>query len=151
MSKDNIYIKNRKARFEYNILDKYEAGIQLLGTEIKAIREGKASLGESYCYFNKGELYIRNMHIAEYSFGNINNHEPLRERKLLLHRKELSRLSSKLERGGNNSIIPLTLYINDKGFAKMEIALASGKKLYDKRNSIKDRDVKRDLDRGLKY
>lgn len=151
MSKDNIYIKNRKARFEYNILDKYEAGIQLLGTEIKAIREGKASLGESYCYFNKGELYIRNMHIAEYSFGNINNHEPLRERKLLLHRKELSRLSSKLERGGNNSIIPLSLYINDKGFAKMEIALASGKKLYDKRNTIKDRDVKRDLDRGLKY
>ena len=150
MSQNTINIKNRKARFEYHLLDTYEAGIMLLGTEIKSIREGKASLAESYCYFRGEELYIKNMHIAEYSHGNIQNHDPLRERKLLLHKRELQKLQQNLEKGGNNTIVPLRLFINDQGFAKMEIALATGKKLYDKRASIKDKDIKRDMDRNLK-
>ena len=150
MAKDFINIKNKKATFQYHVLDKYEAGIKLLGTEIKSIREGKASLVESYCYFNKEELFVKNMHIGEYSHGNINNHEPLRERKLLLHKRELSKLQDNLQKGGNNTIIPLRLYINDQGKAKMEIALATGKKLYDKRDSIKDRDMKREMDRRMK-
>lgn len=150
MFKDNINIKNKKARFQYEIHDKYTAGIQLLGTEIKSLRDGKASLVESYCYFNKEELYVRNMHIAEYSHGNINNHDPLRERKLLLHRKELDKLSSKVEKG-NNTIVPIRLFINESGFAKMEIALATGKKLYDKRDSLKEKDLKREMDRKAKY
>lgn len=143
-----INIKNRKAFFEYHILDRYEAGIKLLGTEIKAIREGKASLGEAYCYFNQGTLYLKNMNIAEYSMGNINNHEPLRERLLLLHKKELQKLFAEVQKG-NNTIIPLRLYINDRGLAKLEIALAQGKKLHDKRNSIKERDLDRDMKRHL--
>ncbi len=150
MSKANINIKNKKARFEYTILDVYEAGLKLVGTEIKSIREGKVSLVESYCYFRGDELYVKSMHIAEYAFGSYNNHDPLRERKLLLHKKELAKLQTNLQRGGNNTIIPLRLYINDKGIAKLEIALATGKKLYDKRNSIKDKDLKREHDRGLK-
>lgn len=150
MSKGNINIQNRKARFEYHILDKFEVGIKLLGTEIKSIREGKASLVESYCYFQGNELFIKNMHIAEYSHGNINNHEPLRERKLLLHKKEIEKLQKNLEKGGNNTIIPLRLFVNDRGFAKLEIALATGKKLYDKRDSLKEKDVKREMDRRLK-
>lgn len=150
MSKDNINIKNRKAWFEYEILDKFEAGIKLLGTEIKSIREGKASLQESYCYFKDEELYIRSMHIAEYSHGSDQNHEPLRERKLLLHKKELRKLEDNMTKGGNNTIIPLRLYLNEKGMAKMEIALARGKKLYDKRASIKDKDLKREHDRDIK-
>jgi len=151
MSKDNINIKNRKAKFEYHLLDKFEAGIQLLGTEIKSIREGKASLAESYCYFNEEELFIKNMNIGEYSHGNINNHDPIRERKLLLHKRELNKLKNNLEKGGNNTIIPLRLYLNEKGIAKIEIALATGKKLYDKRDSIKEKDIKRDMDRRMKY
>jgi len=143
-----INIKNRKAFFEYHILDRYEAGIKLLGTEIKAIREGKASLGEAYCYFNQGALYLKNMNIAEYSMGNINNHEPLRERLLLLHKKELQKLFAEVQKG-NNTIIPLRLYLNDRGLAKLEIALAQGKKLHDKRNSIKERDLDRDMKRHL--
>lgn len=143
-----INIKNRKAFFEYHILDRYEAGIKLLGTEIKAIREGKASLGEAYCYFNQGALYLKNMNIAEYSMGNINNHEPLRERLLLLHKKELQKLFAEVQKG-NNTIIPLRLYLNDHGLAKLEIALAQGKKLHDKRNSIKERDLDRDMKRHL--
>lgn len=150
MAKDFINIKNKKATFQYHILDKYEAGIKLLGTEIKSIREGKASLVESYCYFNEEELFVKSMHIAEYSHGNINNHDPLRERKLLLHKRELSKLFDALQKGGNNTIIPLRLYINDQGKAKLEIALATGKKLYDKRDAIKDRDMKREMDRRMK-
>lgn len=150
MSKDNINIKNRKAKFEYHLIDKYEAGIKLLGTEIKSIRDGKASLQESYCYFKDKDLYIKNMHIAEYSHGSDQNHEPLRERKLLLHKRELKKLEENLTKGGNNTIIPLRLYLNDKGIAKLEIALATGKKLYDKRASIKDKDMKREHDRRLK-
>lgn len=150
MPKDFINIKNRKAKFEYHILDKFEAGIKLLGTEIKSIREGKASLQESYCYFKGEELYVKSMHVAEYSHGSDQNHEPLRERKLLLHKRELKKLQDNLNKGGNNTIIPLRLYINDKGLAKLEIALATGKKLYDKRASIKDKDMKREHDRRLK-
>lgn len=144
----NINIKNRKAFFEYHILDKYEAGIQLQGTEIKAIREGKASLGEAYCYFNESALFIKNMNIAEYSMGNINNHEPLRERKLLLHKRELNKLHEEIQKG-NNTIIPLRMYLNNRGLAKMEIALAQGKKLHDKRNAIKEKDIERDMKRDL--
>ncbi len=151
MAKDHINIQNRKARFQYNILDKYEAGIKLLGTEIKSIREGKASLPESYCYFKGEELYVKNMNIAEYSHGNIMNHDPARERKLLLHKRELKKIKQSIEKGGNTTIIPLRLYINDKGLAKMEIALATGKKLYDKRDSIKEKDIKRDMDRRMKH
>lgn len=148
MAKDHINIKNRKARFQYHILDKFEAGIKLQGTEIKSIREGKVSLPESYCYFKGGELFIKNMTIAEYTHGSYLNHEPQRERKLLLHKRELAKLEHSLEKGGNNTIIPLRLYINDRGLAKMEIALATGKKLYDKRQSIKEKDIKRDMERG---
>lgn len=149
MSNSNVNIKNRKARFNYEILDTYEAGIKLLGTEIKSIREGKASLQEAYCYFpEENRLIIKNMHVAEYSHGNINNHEPLRERLLLLHKRELAKLKSEVEKG-NRSIVPLNLYINDRGLAKLKIALAQGKKNYDKRDSLKERDVKRDIDRAL--
>lgn len=149
MSDKKINIKNRKANFNYEILDKFEAGIKLLGTEIKSIRQGKASLPESYCYFTNGELYIKNMNIAEYDHGNIHNHEPTRERKLLLHKRELKKLEAEVDKG-NRTIIPLNLFINEKGIAKMNIALAQGKKLFDKRSSIKDKDVKREMDRAMK-
>jgi SsrA-binding protein len=151
MSQQQINIKNRKASYQYHLLDTYEAGIKLLGTEIKSIREGKASLAESYCYFKDEELYVKNMHIGEYSHGNIQNHDPLRERKLLLHRRELKKLKENLEKGGNNTIIPLNLFINDNGLAKLRIALATGKKLYDKRDSLKQKDLKREMDRRGKY
>ncbi len=148
MPQQNINIQNRKARFNYEILDVYEAGLKLLGTEIKSIRLGKASLPESYCYFKGGELYIKNMHIAEYDYGNINNHEPLRERKLLLHKKELEKLAAEVEKG-NRTIVALKLYLNAKGLAKLQIALAQGKKIHDKRQSLKDKDVKREVERAL--
>lgn len=147
MAQGDINVKNKKAFYEYEILDKYEAGLKLLGTEIKSIREGRASLGEGYCYFKNGELFIKNMNISEYSHGNINNHEPLRERKLLLHKRELKKLETNLDKGGSNTIIPLRLFINNKGLAKLEVALGRGKKLYDKRNTMKERDVQRDIDR----
>ncbi len=151
MFKKNVNIQNRKARFHYNILHSYEAGIKLLGTEIKSVREGRASLAESYCHFNGKELFIKRMNISGYNYGNINNHEPLRERKLLLHKKELSKLKIKFEKGRNYTIIPLRLYINNKGIAKIEIAMASGKKLYDKRHSIKEKDIKRNMEHRMKY
>lgn len=149
MPKDNINIKNRKAKFNYEILDTYEAGIKLLGTEIKSIRQGKASLPESYCYFKDGELYVKNMTIAEYDHGNIMNHEPTRERKLLLHKRELKKLEAEMEKG-NRTIVALNMYINEKGLAKMRIALAQGKKLHDKRNTLKEKQVKREMDRAMK-
>lgn len=149
MAKDQINIKNRKARFNYEILDTFEAGIKLLGTEIKSVRQGKASLPESYCYFKGEELYVKNMNIAEYDHGNVNNHEPTRERKLLLHKRELKKLLSEVEQA-NRTIIPLNLYINERGLCKMKIALAQGKKLYDKRQSIKEKDIKRDMDRAMR-
>ncbi|VAV83641.1 tmRNA-binding protein SmpB [hydrothermal vent metagenome] len=143
----NINIKNKKARFEYEIIDKYTAGIVLTGTEIKSIRQSKASIAESFCEFNEqGELFVINMSIEEYAYGNYSNHRPKAERKLLLNKRELKKLEKEVKNTGL-TIVPLRLFINEKGFAKLEIALAKGKKLYDKRESIKDRDNKRDLDR----
>ena len=143
----NINIQNKKARFQYEILDKYTAGIVLTGTEIKSIRSGKASITESFCEFNEGgELFVINMTIQEYAFGNYYNHKPKAERKLLLNKKELKKLNKEVNNSGL-TIIPLLLFINDKGYAKLNIALAKGKKLFDKRETIKDRDNKRNLDR----
>ena len=143
----NINIQNKKARFQYEILDKYTAGIVLTGTEIKSIRSSKASITESFCEFNEsGELFVINMTIQEYAFGNYYNHRPKAERKLLLNKKELKKLYKEVQNTGL-TIIPLRLFINDKGYAKLDVALAKGKKLFDKRETIKDRDNKRDLDR----
>ncbi|MBD0823037.1 MULTISPECIES: SsrA-binding protein SmpB [Aestuariibaculum] len=142
-----INIQNKKARFLYEILDKYTAGIVLTGTEIKSIRNSKASIAESFCEFNdRGELFVINMTIEEYAFGNYYNHRPKAERKLLLNKRELKKLQKEVQSTGL-TIVPLRLFINDKGFAKMDIALARGKKLFDKRETIKDRDNKRNLDR----
>ncbi len=142
-----INIQNKKARFQYEILDKYIAGIVLTGTEIKSIRSGKASITESFCEFSeKGELFVVNMTIQEYAFGNYYNHKPKATRKLLLNKKELKKLGKEVQNTGL-TIIPLNLFINEKGFAKLNIALAKGKKLFDKRETIKDRDNKRNLDR----
>ncbi|MFC4269337.1 MULTISPECIES: SsrA-binding protein SmpB [Polaribacter] len=142
-----INIQNKKARFEYEILDKYIAGIQLTGTEIKSIRQSKARITESFCEFNeRGELFIVNMYIQEYMFGHHFNHNPKSERRLLLNKRELRSLKKDVEAKGN-TIVPLKLFINDRGFAKLEIALAKGKQTHDKRNVIKDRDSKRNLDR----
>ncbi|MDF4222094.1 MULTISPECIES: SsrA-binding protein SmpB [Maribacter] len=144
---NTINIKNKRARFEYELLDKYTAGIVLAGTEIKAIREGRASISESFCEFNdKEELFVINMQIDEYSHASHFNHKPKAERKLLLQRRELKKLSKEVNTSGL-TIVPLRVFVNERGFAKMQIALAKGKKLYDKRESIKDRDNKRDLDR----
>ncbi|RAJ24836.1 SsrA-binding protein [Gelidibacter algens] len=146
----NINIKNRKARFQYELLDKYTAGIVLTGTEIKSIRNSKASIAESFCEFNaKGELFVINMNIEEYAFGNYYNHRPKAERKLLLNKRELKSLHKDVQIKGL-SIVPLRLFINDRGFAKVEIALGKGKKLYDKRDTIRDRENKRNLDRVKK-
>ncbi len=146
---DVINIKNRKASFEYHLIDKYVAGLQLLGTEIKSIRQSKASIGEAYCIFIKGELYIKNMHVAEYSHGGFVNHEPKRQRKLLLSRQELDKLEKKTKIKGF-TIVPTRLFIGKNGYAKLEIALAEGKKLYDKRESLKQADDKRNMDRMMK-
>lgn len=148
MSND-ILIKNRKASFEYEFLEKYIAGMVLLGSEIKSIREGKANIAEGYCYFKKGELWVKGINIAEYGHATHYNHEPLRERKLLLSKNELKKLQKSVKNVGL-TIIPVKLFINKKGWAKLEIALAKGKKLYDKRESIKEKSVKRDLDRKYK-
>ncbi len=149
MPKNNINIVNRKARFEYEFLETFIAGIVLTGTEIKSIRNGKASIAEAYCFLKNGELFIKNMYIAEYEQGTYNNHDPLRVRKLLLNKHELKKLERKKKDVGI-TIIPVRLFINEKGLAKLEIALAKGKKLHDKRQSIKERDVKRDLARKFK-
>ncbi|WP_282161806.1 SsrA-binding protein SmpB [Ulvibacterium marinum] len=143
----NINIKNKRARFEYEFLDTYIAGIVLSGTEIKSIRQSKASISESFCEFNdQGELFIINMQIDEYSHASHFNHRPKAERKLLLNKRELKKLEKEVRTSGL-TIIPLKLFLNDRGLAKLQIALAKGKKLYDKRETIKDRDNKRDLDR----
>lgn len=141
-----INIKNRRASFEYTLLDKYTAGIALTGTEIKSIRAGKANLQEAYCYFHRDELWIKGMYIAPYAQGNIHNHLETRERKLLLQRKELNKLFRSREKG--MTIVPIQLFISDKGLAKLQIALAKGKKLHDKRQAIKERDVARALRHG---
>lgn len=145
-----MQIKNRSAYYQYFIEDKYIAGIVLTGTEIKAIREGKGSFNDAYCYFtNKGELYLRNLHISEYSHGTYANHDPLRERKLLLQKRELRKWEKKIKTKGF-TIIPLNLFINEKGLAKVEVGLGKGKKLYDKRESIKKKDIERQMNRDLK-
>lgn len=142
---DNIVIRNRQAGFQYELLDKYVAGIVLTGTEIKSIREGRANITDGYCYFHRGELFIRGMTISPYAEGTHYNHDPQRERKLLLKRSELRKLEAKLEKG--LTLVPLRLFINERGYAKLEIALARGKKLHDKREAIKERDVQRELSR----
>jgi len=146
----NINIKNKRARFEYELLDKYTAGIVLGGTEIKSLRYGKASIAESFCEFNDlGELFVINMQIDEYSHASHYNHKPKAERKLLLQKRELKKLFKEVKTSGL-TIVPLNLFINDRGLAKMQISLAKGKKLYDKRETMKDRDSKRNLDRVKK-
>lgn len=143
----NVSIKNRKAKFQYELMDTYVAGIVLQGTEIKAIREGKASIAESFCEFNsKGELFVINMTVQEYSHASHYNHNPKSERKLLLNKSELKKLHKEVKNSGL-TIIPLLLFTNDRGLAKLKIALAKGKKQFDKRESIKDRDSKRRLSR----
>ena len=144
--KSDIKIANKKAKFEYIILDRYTAGIQLFGTEIKSIREGKASLVDSWCSFTGNELFVRQMHIAEYRFGSYANHEAKRDRKLLLNRKELRKLE-KATKDTGKTIIPLLLFINERGLAKLEIALCQGKHTYDKRQSLREADDKREMAR----
>ncbi len=146
IKKSNVLIKNKRATFDYEILDRYVAGVQLFGTEIKSIRDGKASLVETYCTFINHELWVKNMNISTYFFGTYNNHEPRRDRKLLLNKKELVKLIRATKETGN-TIIPLKMFINDKGLAKIEIGLARGKKMYDKRQSLKEKDDKREIDR----
>ena len=145
-----INIQNKRARFEYELLDQYTAGLVLTGTEIKSIRLGKATITDSFCEFNeRGELFVINMNIQEYAWGTHYNHRPKAERKLLMNKRELRKLEKEVKNVGL-TIVPLRVFISDKGYAKLVIALAKGKKLYDKREIIKDRDNKRDLDRVKK-
>jgi SsrA-binding protein len=150
MNKDrfsnNINIRNRQATYEYELLDKYVAGIVLTGTEIKSIREGKVNLQDGYCYFKDSELFAKGVNITPYAQGTHYNHEATRERKLLLKKSEIRKLEGKIEEKGL-TLVPLRLFINDRGFAKLEIAVARGKKLHDKRDSMKERDAKRELSR----
>jgi len=141
-----VQIKNKKAGFEFFLIEKFIAGIVLTGTEIKSIRAGKASINEAYCAFNENELFVRNMHIAEYEYGTYNNHDPKRERKLLLTARELRKVKTKLNEKGL-TLVPTFLFINDKGLAKLEVALAKGKKLHDKRETIKQKDIQRENQR----
>ncbi len=142
-----VNIKNKKASFEFFFLEEFTAGIQLTGTEIKSVRAGKASIAEAYCAFTGNELFVRNMHIAEYTMGSYNNHDPKRERKLLLNRRELRKIFGKTSEKGL-TVIPTLLFIDEKGLAKLNIAVAKGKKLYDKRETMKNKDQQREIDRG---
>lgn len=143
--KKSVSIINKKAKFEYEFLQTETCGIQLVGSEVKSIRGGKVSISEGYCYFNNGELFVKGMNISDYGYGS--SHDTTRDRKLLLKRKELNNLENQLTNG--LTIIPYRLFLNDKGLIKMEIALARGKKLYDKRETIKNRDIDRDMKRGI--
>jgi SsrA-binding protein len=142
----DIIIRNKKASHNYEFLEKYTAGIKLMGTEIKSIRAGKATLTDSYCLFRDGELFIKGMHISEYWWGNLNNHDPLRERKLLLKARELRKIEKKVKESGL-TVIVVKVFINEKGLAKAEIAVSKGKKEYDKRETLKRKDTERELDR----
>lgn len=142
-------IKNRSAYFEYFIDDKYIAGIMLTGTEVKSLRAGKGNFNDAYCLIHDEELWIKSFHIAEYTFGTVNNHDPVRDRKLLLHKKEIKKIQTKIREKGY-TLIPLRLFFNEKNFFKMEIGLAKGKKLHDKRESIKQRDTDREIKRFVK-
>lgn len=148
--KSSVLIKNKRATFDYEIEDRLTAGIQLFGTEIKSIRDGKASLVDTYCTFIQNELWVKNMHIATYFFGTYNNHEVRRDRKLLLTSRELKKLFKATKETGY-TIVPTKLFINEKGLAKLEIGLARGKKNYDKRQSLKEKEDKRDMDRAMKH
>lgn len=139
-------VNNRKAGFEFHILSTYEAGIQLTGTEIKSIRQNQVNLADAYCVFKDDGLYVKGMHIAEYKQGTYNNHETKRDRKLLLNKNELKKLKGKVKEKGF-SIIPTRLYISDRGYAKLEIALAKGKKMFDKRHDLKEKDIRREMER----
>jgi len=143
---NRINIKNKKAYFNFEISEKFIAGMQLKGTEIKSIRQGKASLGDSYCYFAKHELWIKNMRISEYDHGNLQNHDPYRDRKLLMNRKELNKMEKQTREKGL-TIVALRVFVNDRGLAKIEIGLARGRKQYDKREVLKQKDMQRDMDR----
>lgn len=141
-----VEITNKKAKYEYSFLQEFEAGLMLLGTEVKSLRAGNANLTDAYCYIKDGQLYVKSMYIAEYEYGNQNNHEPRRDRKMLLKKTELKKIIKKVEAKGV-TVVPYKLYSTERGFFKLAIALATGKKNYDKRNSIKDRENKRELDR----
>jgi SsrA-binding protein len=145
----NISIKNKKATHDYEFIEKFVAGIMLKGTEIKSVREGKVTLSDAYCFFSNSELFIRGMHISEYWWGNLNNHDPLRERKLLLKTRELRKLERKVKETGL-TIVVIKVFINDRGLAKAEIALSRGKKEYDKRETLKRKDANREMDRMRK-
>jgi SsrA-binding protein len=144
-----IEIKNRSAYHDYFIEDKYDAGMVLAGTEVKSIRDGKVSFADSFCIFHKGELWVKNMHIAEYKFGTTNNHLAVHDRKLLLNKRELRKLENKMKEKGF-TIVPLRIFFNDNGYAKLEIGLGKGKKFFDKRETIKKRDVEKEIKRYLK-
>ncbi|MCT4600186.1 MAG: SsrA-binding protein SmpB [Marinifilaceae bacterium] len=146
----NINIRNKRASFDYEFIEKYTAGIVLAGTEIKSIRAGKASLVDSFCYFANNELWTKGIHISEYKFGSYYNHIEKRDRKLLLNRKELDKIERKVKESGL-TIVPVKLFISEKGYAKLIIALAKGKKTYDKRETLKTKDAKRDMDRARKH
>ncbi|OFZ66972.1 MAG: SsrA-binding protein [Bacteroidetes bacterium RIFCSPHIGHO2_02_FULL_44_7] len=149
MMQKQINIQNKRARFEYVLLDKFVAGVVLSGTEIKSIRNGKASILEAYCVFDRGEVWIRNMHIAAYENGSFYNHSPKADRKLLLNKKEIRAIERFLKDKGN-TVIPLRMFLSDKGWVKIDIATAQGKKLHDKRHDLKEKDDKREMDRAMK-
>ena len=146
-AKSSIQVKNRRASFDYEFLETYTAGIELVGTEIKSIRAGKVSLQDAYCYFAGNQLFVRDMNIALYHWGSWGQHEPVRDRRLLLNRKELRHLAIEDKKAGL-TIVAVRLFIADNGFAKLQIALARGKKEYDKRQSIKEKDIRREMERG---
>lgn len=147
--KNDIQIKNKRAYFDYHVIENFNAGIALLGTEIKAIRQGKANMSDAFCMFIGNTLYVRNLHISEYSHSSFYHHDIKRDRVLLMQKKELKKLKAKSEEKGY-TIVPLRIFTNERGFAKVEIALAQGKKEFDKRDSIKDRESKREMDRAMK-
>lgn len=147
--KSTVTIKNRKAQFEYFFISRFTAGIVLTGTEIKSIRQAKASLVDTYCYIHNHEIWVKNMYVAEYFYGSFNNHTSRRDRKLLLNRKEIIKLEQQLKNPGH-TIVPIQLYINEKGLAKVDIALAKGKKAFDKRATLKEKDDRREMERAIK-